>query len=228
MNDAAATPARPGDSDAPGEPTDTDTGSTQGQAAPAVAAHRRTPRWDSSTKIVVGIAFAVLVAGAVYLARNALSLVALSGLIAFLVAPIIKVLQTRLRFPRWLALLSGYVMILADDPDARRPGDQRRRGIGLRDRSASGSRATAAGCRRLVGGRRDGVDRRVRDRPDRRSRSTDRPVEERRAGRQHLRPRTTRPAAMRRGSFSDATRSSRWPVAWSPRSAPSAVSSWRR
>jgi len=110
MNDAA---------DAPGdrnESADVDPGTVEvhtDPTDPVVPARRRTPTWDSSTKIVVGIAFGVLVAGAIYLARNAFSIVALSGLIAFLVAPIIKVLQTRLRFPRPLALLSGYVLILS-------------------------------------------------------------------------------------------------------------------
>ena len=122
MNDAADSPgdrtehadvdparaARRAEPSGPAEPS--------GSTAPAGAGapvRRRTPMWDSSTKIVVSIAFGVLVAGAVYLARNVLSLVALSGLIAFLVAPIIKVLQTRLRFPRPMALLSGYVLIFA-------------------------------------------------------------------------------------------------------------------
>ncbi len=99
--------------DEPGSSSSGEEGEVQATGAATRAQHRRTPRWDSSTKIVVGVAFGIAVVGAIYLARNALSLVALAGLIAFLVAPIIKFLQIRLRFPKALALLSGYLLIFA-------------------------------------------------------------------------------------------------------------------
>lgn len=70
------------------------------------------PRWHPSTKLVVGVAFAIAVLTAVYLARNALSLLALSGLIAFLVAPVIRLLQRRLRLPKLAALLVSYFLVL--------------------------------------------------------------------------------------------------------------------
>jgi predicted PurR-regulated permease PerM len=70
------------------------------------------PRWHRSTKIVAGAAFGVGVLAALYLARNALTLVAMAGLLAFLVAPLIRLLQRRARFPKVLALLTSYVTVL--------------------------------------------------------------------------------------------------------------------
>lgn len=89
-------------------------------APPAVEAHgaeigpplSRSPSWHRSTKVVVGVAFGVAILAAVYLARNALTLVALSGLLAFLVAPLIRVLQSRARFPKPLALIVSYLLVL--------------------------------------------------------------------------------------------------------------------
>ncbi|CAN5490548.1 hypothetical protein BH23ACT9_BH23ACT9_21130 [soil metagenome] len=68
------------------------------------------PRWHSSTKIVGGVGLAVAALGAVYLGRNALTLIALAGLVAFLVAPLIRFLQRRARFPKVLALLTSYAL----------------------------------------------------------------------------------------------------------------------
>ena len=73
---------------------------------------RSSPRWDSSTKIVAGVAIAAATLAGFYLARNALSLVALSGLIAFLVAPLIRFLTRRARFPKVVALLVSYFTVL--------------------------------------------------------------------------------------------------------------------
>ncbi len=73
---------------------------------------RSSPRWDSSTKIVAGVAIAAASLAGFYLARNALSLVALSGLIAFLVAPLIRFLTRRARFPKVVALLVSYFTVL--------------------------------------------------------------------------------------------------------------------
>jgi predicted PurR-regulated permease PerM len=80
-------------------------------AAPEVA--EGSPPWHHATKNVAGIAFGIGVLLALYLARNALTLVAMSGLIAFLVAPIIRLLQRRARFPRPLALITSYLVMLA-------------------------------------------------------------------------------------------------------------------
>jgi predicted PurR-regulated permease PerM len=71
------------------------------------------PPWHHATKNVAGVAFGIALLLAIYLARNALTLVAMSGLIAFLVAPVIRLLQRRARFPRPLALVSSYLVALA-------------------------------------------------------------------------------------------------------------------
>jgi predicted PurR-regulated permease PerM len=58
----------------------------------------------------VGLAvFAVIV---MYLAREAITLVALSAVLAFLVAPVVRLLNNRLRVPRGLALAFGYLLVL--------------------------------------------------------------------------------------------------------------------
>lgn len=80
--------------------------------AEVVTPAARSPRWHRSTKVVAGVAFGVAVLAALYLARNALTLVALSGLLAFLVAPLIRVLQHRAGFPKVLALLTSYLLVL--------------------------------------------------------------------------------------------------------------------
>jgi predicted PurR-regulated permease PerM len=72
----------------------------------------RSPRWQRSTKIVAGVGLGLAVLGALYLARNALTLVAMSGLLAFLAAPLIRSLQRWARFPRVLALLTSYLLLL--------------------------------------------------------------------------------------------------------------------
>lgn len=68
------------------------------------------PPWHHATKNVAGVAFGLALLLAVYLARNALTLVAMSGLIAFLVAPVIRLLHRRARFPRPLALVTSYLV----------------------------------------------------------------------------------------------------------------------
>jgi len=70
------------------------------------------PPWAGSTKIVVGIGLVLAALAGLYLARNALSLVALAGLVAFLVAPLIRLLHRRLKFPKAAALLVSYVLVL--------------------------------------------------------------------------------------------------------------------
>jgi predicted PurR-regulated permease PerM len=80
-------------------------------AAPEVPAD--SPPWHHATKNVAGIAFGLGLLLAVYLARNALTLVAMSGLVAFLVAPLIRLLQRHARFPKVLALVTSYLVTLA-------------------------------------------------------------------------------------------------------------------
>jgi len=48
----------------------------------------------------------------VWLARGALPILAIAGIVAFLVAPMVRYLHNRLHWPRWAALLAGYVAVL--------------------------------------------------------------------------------------------------------------------
>lgn len=68
------------------------------------------PRWDQPTRIVAGVALGLALLVAFYLARDALTLVAMAGLVAFLVAPLIGMLRRWLRLPRVLAVLVGYLL----------------------------------------------------------------------------------------------------------------------
>ena len=74
---------------------------------------RESAPWSSQTKIAVGVGLAVGVLIVLWIARGALPLLALAGIIAFLVAPIVRWLHRQLRVPRWLALLFAYVFVFA-------------------------------------------------------------------------------------------------------------------
>lgn len=69
-------------------------------------------RWAPSTKLAVAVGLAVFGVLVLYTAREAITLVALSAVLAFLVAPVVRVLTEKLRFPRALALASGYLVLL--------------------------------------------------------------------------------------------------------------------
>jgi len=79
---------------------------------PTTAADEVTPHWSSNTKMAVAIAMAVGAAIIIYLARGAITLVALSALLAFLVAPMVRLLHRRLHWPRAVALATGYIVVL--------------------------------------------------------------------------------------------------------------------
>lgn len=69
--------------------------------------------WSSPTKIAVGVGLAVAALLGLWIARGALPLVALAGIVAFLIAPVVRWLHRTLRAPRWLALLVAYVLVFA-------------------------------------------------------------------------------------------------------------------
>lgn len=69
-------------------------------------------RWSSSTKMAVAVAMVLAALLITYLARGAITLVALSALLAFLVAPMVRLLHRRFRWPRSLALATGYVVVM--------------------------------------------------------------------------------------------------------------------
>jgi energy-coupling factor transporter transmembrane protein EcfT len=69
------------------------------------------PPWSSNAKLlVVGMMFVLTVVG-VYLIRNVLAIAALAALIAFLVAPLIRLGVEHLRIPRGIALILAYLLV---------------------------------------------------------------------------------------------------------------------
>ena len=69
------------------------------------------PPWGEKAKLlVVAMAFVVALIG-LYLVRNVLAIAALSALIAFLIAPIIRIAHEKLRIPRGIALIIAYLVV---------------------------------------------------------------------------------------------------------------------
>ncbi len=69
-------------------------------------------RWSPQTKLAVAAVLAVGTVYALYLARGAMGLVAVAGLIAFLLAPAIRFGHERLLLPRTASLLVVYLLAL--------------------------------------------------------------------------------------------------------------------
>ncbi len=70
------------------------------------------PPWSSQTKIVVAVGLVVFAVIVLWFSRAALSILAMAGIVAFLVAPMVRVLHRRFHWPRWLALGIGYLVVL--------------------------------------------------------------------------------------------------------------------
>jgi len=69
------------------------------------------PNWGENAKLlVVAVGFLLAVIG-VYLIRNVLAVAALAALIAFLVAPLIRLGNEKLHIPRGISLLIAYVLV---------------------------------------------------------------------------------------------------------------------
>ena len=80
-------------------------------SVPGRAYYPPSPPWSNNAKLaVIMMAFFLAVLG-IFLIRNVLAVAALAGLIAFLVAPLIRFLHRRLHFPRGLALLIAYIVV---------------------------------------------------------------------------------------------------------------------
>lgn len=69
------------------------------------------PDWGANAKLLVILVGFLLAVVGVYLVRNVLAVAALAGLIAFLVAPIIRLGHDRFHIPRGLSLLLAYVVV---------------------------------------------------------------------------------------------------------------------
>lgn len=73
--------------------------------------HPPSPVWSDRAKLlVVGMLFVLALIG-LFMIRNVLAIAALAGLIAFLVAPLIRLGHERLHIPRGVALLISYVVV---------------------------------------------------------------------------------------------------------------------
>jgi predicted PurR-regulated permease PerM len=70
------------------------------------------PSWSPQTKIVVAVGLVVFAVIVLWFSRAALSILAMAGIVAFLVAPMVRVLHRRFHWPRWLALGIGYLVVL--------------------------------------------------------------------------------------------------------------------
>jgi predicted PurR-regulated permease PerM len=70
------------------------------------------PPWSPQTKIAVAVGLVVFAAIAFWFSRDALPILAMAGIVAFLVAPMVRGLHRRFRWPRWLALAIGYLFVL--------------------------------------------------------------------------------------------------------------------
>lgn len=69
------------------------------------------PHWGEQAKLAVIIIGFLLAAVGVYLIRNVLAIAALAALIAFLIAPLIRLAHVKLHIPRGLALIIAYIFV---------------------------------------------------------------------------------------------------------------------
>ncbi len=77
----------------------------------AADAYPPSPGWAPNTKLmVISMGFVLAVVG-VYLVRNVIAVAALAALIAFLVAPLIRLSVRYLKMPRGIALLIAYLVV---------------------------------------------------------------------------------------------------------------------
>lgn len=74
-------------------------------------AYPPSPMWSNNAKLLtIAIGFVLVLIG-VFLARNIIAIAALAALIAFLVAPLIRIANQRLHIPRGIALLFAYLAV---------------------------------------------------------------------------------------------------------------------
>jgi len=62
--------------------------------------------------MAVAVGLVVFAAIIFWMSRDALPILAVAGIVAFLVAPMVRFLHRRLHVPRWLSLAIGYVVVL--------------------------------------------------------------------------------------------------------------------
>jgi predicted PurR-regulated permease PerM len=69
-------------------------------------------RWSPTTKYIVAIGFALGGIALVYISRPVLGMLIFALIIAFLTHPIVRFMQNRLRFPRGLATITAYLLLI--------------------------------------------------------------------------------------------------------------------
>jgi len=82
------------------------------ETTPDPASLPAAPPWSSQTKLAVGIGLVIGAFLVLWLSKGVLTIVALSALIAFLLAPAIRWMNTKLKVPRAVALLITYFLVL--------------------------------------------------------------------------------------------------------------------
>ena len=71
-----------------------------------------TAEWKTSTKYIIGIGLILFGLLIVYISRSVLPALIIAGLIAFLVSPLVDILNKRLKFPKGLAVLVTYLIAI--------------------------------------------------------------------------------------------------------------------
>ena len=67
-------------------------------------------KWSPTTKYIVAVGFVLVGVAVLYLSRAVLGMIIFAAILAFLTNPIIRLLNTRLRFPRGLAVITAYIL----------------------------------------------------------------------------------------------------------------------
>ena len=70
------------------------------------------PPWSNAAKLTVAAGIGVSLLLIAYMARSVFVTAALAGFVAFLIAPLIRIIHVRLKAPRGLALLIAYFLVL--------------------------------------------------------------------------------------------------------------------
>lgn len=72
----------------------------------------RSPHWSTPTKRMVAVGLVAFIVFVIWLARGAITLVVLSAVLAFLIAPLVRIMRTRFRLPKPIALVVAYFLLL--------------------------------------------------------------------------------------------------------------------
>jgi predicted PurR-regulated permease PerM len=71
-----------------------------------------TAEWKTTTKYIVGVGLILFSVLIIFISRSVLPALVIAGLIAFLVNPIVNVFNHRLKFPKGLAILITYLIVI--------------------------------------------------------------------------------------------------------------------